>query len=100
MIVDKKYKNGEVEFEIFFVDHGDFACNVTMKDLFPLKQEFVTKLPFQAILVRCAHIVPVDSTDESSHVEWRFNQAIDKLIKPHLISEPDQIAHRMEISVN
>lgn len=99
--MDKYNHNGEVAFDIFFVDHGDFGTCVRMKSMFPLRKEFVTKLPFQAIMLRLSHIAPMDmelTTETEPNVNWEFDAQIDVFIQPHLIDE--DLAQKLDVSVS
>jgi len=51
--------NGEMSYEIFFVDHGDKITDASMNEMHPITCKLVDRLPFQAIAVRLEHMIPV-----------------------------------------
>jgi hypothetical protein len=59
--VVKKVLNSTSQYEIFFVDYGDFR-KVSLNDLRALPNEFVTKLPFQAIACSLKDLKPIHLT--------------------------------------
>ena len=59
--VVKKILNGTSQYEIFFVDYGDFS-KVSLNELRALPREFVSRLPFQAIACSLKGLKPVNST--------------------------------------
>jgi len=98
MIIDKYMVGDQILFDVFFADIGDIGKGISTKDMFPLKTDFVSKLPFQVIQLKCGHIAPLD-TDFDANETWPldFDPAVDDLVESYFISE-DQ-SRQLEISV-
>jgi len=98
MILDKYAAGDQVLFDVFFADIGGMRKGMSMKDMFPLKTDFVSKLPFQSIQIKCGHIAPLD-TDFDTTQTWSldFNPSVDDLVDPYFISEDE--SKQLDISV-
>ena len=88
-------------FDMFFVDHGDRATSLTLKELFPLPKKFVRRLPFQAVAVRLDHIEPIE-TEEAINLNSGSSRAWEvsatKFLQDVLIKEGQ--ASMVDIVVN
>ncbi|CAL8084310.1 unnamed protein product [Orchesella dallaii] len=81
-------------FEVYFVDHGDRAYDITAKDMFPIPRKFVTRMPFQIIAFKLEHVMPLRGGKEWEETD---QEAFIDLILPNCDSKDIQLLAYLKV---